>query len=360
MGQFYCIECGRTYNGENITDDFVCKASNCPSGTGMSFIPIENLHLKKFNCIECRTIYDENTVPNDYICKESNCVGNGLTGLIIPIEISEGESNTSNKKYFDYTRECGLCVLLLDSSESMFSDPAFNNYSLPSQYGNKFLNKAELLSKVVANSIFQLTVVNNSEDLYICAIKFDHRQSLIFNDNIKNIVDRHQTAEDFAKYIYDQLNEMKGEKDINSVLTMAHSYIEKFKTGDIPEIGNFAPIFHTQFLDYYNKSVSVPNIRTIIYTYGKQQKEYGAIQSPFSNGNLDLLIGAYFGENSDQGYSSLNEILGNCPLHGDRQLFVINQPQKLVALKLRGLFRMCSATGFCPKCNPNNTKNLLQ
>ena len=313
--------------------------------------------MQKYNCIECGEIYDENTIPDDYVCKKPSCPGNGLTGLIIPIETPEeetGGSTASDERAPSHTRECGLCVLLMDASGSMFFDPAFKEYSLPSQYGNEFCNKAEIISKAAAQAIFELQSMTNIQDAYICAIKFDHRQSLMFNDNIKNIIAQHQTAEIFARYLYDQLEEMKGGTDINSALTMAHSYIEKFRNSDIPGIVDFAPLYHKQYLPHYNKSENIPNIRTLIYTDGEQQEEYGSIQSPFSGGTLDLLMGAYIGEASDQGCSDLSKILSDCPIHGQRQFFVLDKPQKLATLK--GLFRMASgASGFCPKCIPSKS-----
>jgi len=311
--------------------------------------------MSKYNCIECGTIYTDNDIPEDYVCKGNDCPGNGLTGLIIPIEeeqITSGSSSSDNIKPVATTRECGLCVLLMDASGSMFFDPAFKGVHLPSQYGDEFCTKAEIVSKAAAQAIFQLQSMVNNTNAYICAIRFDHTQALMFNDTIHNIIQKYQSADKLARYFYDELSQMKGGTNINSALEMAHSYIEKFTAGSILGMGDFVPLYHKQYLPQFQQSEDIPNIRTLIYTDGEQLDEYGAIKNPFAGGNVDLLMGAFIGSTLDLGCTDLSNIISQCPIHGEKQFFVLDAPKKLAAL--RGLFRMASGTsGFCPKCIPN-------
>lgn len=315
--------------------------------------------MGRFQCIECTKIYDENTVPDDYVCKVTDCAGNGLTGLIIPVEISNEENGQSVENHFVYTKECALCILLLNASEEMFLEPAFKGYSFPSQYGKKFYSKAELLSRIVAKSIFELRSMCGADHLYICTIKYDHRQSIIFNENVKNIITQYQTAENLARYLYNQLEEMKGDTDINSALSLAYSLIEKFKEGDIKEMKKFAPMYHSAYAARYNQAFIIPTVRVLIYTYGGQQREYNFAKDSFVDQRFSLLIGAYLGEVSDQGYRDLREILDTCLIHNEEQLFLIDSPKKLMSLQLRGLFDITEGvTGFCPKCLPGKTSLL--
>jgi hypothetical protein len=65
--------------------------------------------------------------------------------------------------------------------------------------------------------------------------------------------------------------------------------------------------------------------------------------------NHDILIGAYFGQESDQGCAELKTLLSNCPIHNSPQFFLFDKPSNIGNLKY--LFRMASgASGFCPKC----------
>lgn len=308
--------------------------------------------MKKFKCVECSKIYNENTLPEDYMCKDSACPGGGILGVLVEIpEENEIGGNISDGENYIQKKECGLCVLLMDASRSMFMEHAFKDNPLPSSYGNEYMNKAEMVSKAAALAIFSLKdmALEGNKEAHICAIKFDHRRSVMFNDTIKNIIAQHQDVELFAKYIYDHLAQMQGGTDINTALNLAHSYIEKFKNGTIPGMGDYTPHYQQEFFERYNKSEWIPNIRTLIYTDGDQQKEYGPIQSPFSGGIVDLLMGAYIGKSSESGCGALQEVLSDCPQHGQRQFFIVDGAEK--SKGLRGLFRMASGTsGFCPQC----------
>jgi len=310
--------------------------------------------MKQFTCVECGEIYDDlkNVPPSSMVCQKTTCPGGGLTGLIIPIEgqINTNTSDSSNQSiYQDNTsKEAGLCVLLMDASGSM-GDPAYKDYSFPSKYGGDKLTKREVITDVAAKAIFELQLMSKKDSAYICAIKFDNTQAVMFTDTVTNILNKHGNAQNLAKYLYDELALLNGGTDINSALKMAHSFVDKFLSGSVPGMGNYVPIFHTQFAPKLNKSIDVPNVRVLVYTDGEQLSEYGTIINPFKNSEPDLLMGAYVGQESDNGSKELKSIIGNCPIHGTPQFFVLDNPQKIATL--RGLFRMASGTsGFCPTC----------
>lgn len=316
--------------------------------------------MSKHICIECQEIYLESDIPTDFVCKKTSCPGNGLTGLIIPLEGEEPNVQPSigTQPYVSQeTRECGLCVLLMDGSGSMFLDPPFKGINLPSTFGEEFCNKAEIVCKAAANAIFELKPMTHKDNAYLCAISFDHSQAMMFNDSIDNIIDRFQEPLTLANFFYNELKKMKGGTDINSALKMAESYVSKFLIGDIPGMGKFSPMTQQQWLDGLGKSIDVPNVRVMIYTDGEQLPEYGAIQNYFTekrHTEVDLLMGAFIGDAQDSGCEELRTVLSDCPLHNSKQFFVLDTPQKMAAL--RGLFRMASGTsGFCPNCLPNQT-----
>ena len=315
--------------------------------------------MKHYQCVDCGKIYDESNRPDDFVCKLHNCPGNGLTGLIIEVEEqTEITENNPTKPRGGITppplpiqKEVGLCVLLMDASGSMFYDPAFKGQKFPSSFGNEFLNKAEMVSKCAANAIFQLKDITLKEhqEAYIMVIKFDHKQSLMFHKPIKNLIQEFGEPNNFAKYIYDELSEMKGGTNINGALDMAYSFISKFKEGNIPGIGDFEPMYDSIHLPNKGGDYEIPNIRAMIYTDGEQLPDYGALRNPFKAHDPDLLLGAFIGDKSEMGCYELRNIVSRCPIHNQDQFFIIDSPQSQSTL--RRLFRMASdASGFCPSC----------
>ncbi|MBU3012676.1 VWA domain-containing protein [Polaribacter vadi] len=306
--------------------------------------------MKYYYCVECpqtpELVYDDSTKPDNFICQRAECPGNGLTGLVIEAPYPGGGGTK-----VPIAQEVGLCVLLMDASGSMFFDPAFKGQRFPSTFGNAFLNKAEMVSKCAANAIFQLKDISlkKHQEAYIMAIKFDHNQSLMFLKPIKELIQEFGEAVNFAKYLYEELEQMKGGTNINSALEMAYSFISKFKEGNIPGIGDFEPMYDSIHLPNKGGDYEIPNIRAMIYTDGEQLAEYGALQNPFMEHDPDLLLGAFIGDQSEVGCDQLRNIVSKCPIHNQDQFFIIDSPQSQSTL--RRLFRMASdASGFCPSC----------
>ncbi len=105
------------------------------------------------------------------------------------------------------------------------------------------------------------------------------------------------------------------------------------------------------------ESVSVPNVRVLLYTDGMQRDAQGnrtLHPNPFTSNplpglNHDVVIGAFFGQATDEGCQELQSLLARCPRHDEPQFFLFNSPDQTDDLK--ELFRMASgASGFCPRC----------
>ena len=104
-------------------------------------------------------------------------------------------------------------------------------------------------------------------------------------------------------------------------------------------------------------SVSIPNARVLIYTDGQQfdanknrrLKGNPFIKKPLPGLNHDIVIGAFFGQERDEGCRELKSLLSKCPIHDETQFFLFDTPDRVNYLQT--LFRMASgASGFCPIC----------
>jgi hypothetical protein len=294
--------------------------------------------MKQYQCLDCDHMYDENNKPHDSICKRQDCSGFGLV-----VEIAGPGGGTGP------IRQLGLCVLLMDASGSM-EDVAFKDQTFMSKYDpSKPMSKREVITDNAARAIFELESMVNKDEAYILAVKFDHRQAEMFKMTVADLINRYGTPHALAKYLYDELAAMNGGTNINDALNLAKRKTSEFLNGQMYDMGNYEPLNHVQFSPQLNQAIDVPNVRVLIYTDGDQQTEYGPIVNPFKNSQVDYLMGAYFGSQSDYGAENLKKVIGSCPIHNTPQFFVIDTPQKTTTL--RGLFRMASGTsGFCPSC----------
>lgn len=246
--------------------------------------------------------------------------------------------------------EVGLSVILMDASSSM-TDQAFE--------GNP-QSRMRLVASSAASGIFDLERMQNNPNAYVAAFKFDDRVELMFMDTVKNLIDKYDgQVKKFADYIYNELFEMQQGTDINKALKQAHIFVEKFmkKELDIFPTDKYTPM--KQRILKYNSvdSVSIVNVRVLIYTDGMQYDTHGnneLLPNPFKTDpieglNHDIVIGAFFGNSKDEGCKDLKKILSKCPIHDEKQFFVFEDPSKIGELK--HLFRMASgASGFCPNC----------
>jgi hypothetical protein len=277
--------------------------------------------------------------------------GQGTHSLTVKAWDDQGRSEISKPVSIvitpQTTPEVGLCVILMDASASM-TDPAFPDSPV---------SKMRLVAKSAANGIFDLKRMQNNPYAYITVFKFDDRVELILMETIEKLINRFDTDEKkFENYLYDELFKMQQGTDINQALLQAHSLVDKFLKGQLPNfpIKKYRPMMQ-RILTSNGDSVFVPNIRVLIYTDGRQFA-HGTktlhpnpfTQSPLEGLNHDIVIGAFFGKEDDEGCQDLKSILSKCPIHDELQFFLFDDPSRISSLKY--LFRMASgASGFCPK-----------
>jgi hypothetical protein len=246
-------------------------------------------------------------------------------------------------------REIGLSVLLMDASSSM-TDPISEQ-----EPKTRMLQVAES----AASGIFDLQRLQNNQDAWVKAFKFDDRVVPMFEDSVAGLIKRFdKDVRKFSAYIYDELFSMQQGTDINAALKAAYTYIDAFlqKKLNFP-VPNYSPMYQSIMKGGSATSVSIPNIRVMMYTDGRQydaQEGRHLKPNPFlkppAGLNHDVLIGAFFGRASDDGCAELKELVIFCPTHEDtKQFFLFDTPKKIDLMK--HLFRMASgASGFCPLC----------
>jgi hypothetical protein len=246
-------------------------------------------------------------------------------------------------------REIGLSVLLMDASSSM-GDPIS---------GNDPKTRLQQVAESAAAGIFDLQRLQNNQDAWVKAFKFDDRVQPMFEDSVAGLIKRFdRDARKFADYIYDELASMQQGTDINAALRAAYNYVDGFlqRRLDFP-VRNYIPMNQTIMRGGSSNSISIPNIRVMMYTDGRQYDAQGGRHlkpNPFLKPppglNHDVLIGAFFGSASDEGAAELKQLVSACPSHeGVKQFFLFDTPKKIDHMK--HLFRMASgASGFCPLC----------
>ena len=246
--------------------------------------------------------------------------------------------------------EVGLSVILMDASASM-AEVA---------YKESPIIKMKLVAITAASGIFDLERLHNNPNALVAAFKFDDRVELMFMDTVANLITRfNKDVTAFANFIYEELEMMQQDTDINQALSQAHIFVDKFlkKQLDGLPVSKYRVMMQS-ILKYGSvEAISIPNIRILIYTDGMQfDSNKGTIlrpnpfsQYPLEGLNHDIVIGAFFGQESDKGCKELQNILNRCPIHDELQFFLFDNPAKIGNLKY--LFRMASgASGFCPKC----------
>jgi hypothetical protein len=256
-----------------------------------------------------------------------------------------------NVKWVDVVPEVALCIILMDASASM-SEPV---------YKGSPLTRMELVATTAASGIFDLERMQNNPYAFVAAFKFDDRIEPMFIDTIANLIYRYdKDVSKFANYILEELKKMLQGTDINQALKEAYNFVDKFLKKELP---NFPlkkyRVMMQRILKHgaATESVSIPNVRVLIYTDGMQYDAVGGrtlLPNPFTQHPLkglehNIVIGAFFGQEDDDGCKELQSLLSRCPIHDELQFFLFDRPGKIG--NLRHLFKMASgASGFCPKC----------
>jgi len=246
--------------------------------------------------------------------------------------------------------EVGLSVILMDASSSM-TDVAFEGSPL---------SRLRLVATSAAAGIFDLERMHNNPNAFVAAFKFDDRVEMMFLDTVANLIDKYdRDVRRFAGYIYDELFKLQQGTDINKALSTAHAFVDKFMKKQLPDFPrrNYYPMIQRILKYKSTQAVSIPNVRVLIYTDGMQYDANGSkilhdnpfTRYPIEGVNHDIVIGAFFGKENDDGCKELKGLLSRCPIHDVEQFFLFDRPEKIGNLKY--LFRMASgASGFCPRC----------
>jgi hypothetical protein len=302
--------------------------------------------------VDDRKIGEDSSTPHSYAYVASKgehlitakvSDANGATAVSAPVRITVTPT-------VERVPEVALCIILMDGSSSM-TEPVFKGSPL---------SRMRLVATTAASGIFDLERMQNNPYAFVAAFKFDDRLELMFIDTIANLIYRYdKDVTKFANYLYDELYKMQQGTDINQALTQAHSFVEKFLKGQLPNfpLKKYRVMMQRILKHGPVESVSIPNVRVLIYTDGMQFDSVGNrglnqnpfIQYPIEGLNHDIVIGAFFGQGNDDGCSELQGLLSKCPIHDETQFFLFDKPAKIGNLKY--LFRMASgASGFCPKC----------
>jgi von Willebrand factor type A domain len=277
-------------------------------------------------------IFDKCTI--DGICPTCS-YGDGI--LIQKEKTPDKKGEPANE-----ARQIGLGILVMDASGSMRS----------AAFPNSPAKKRQLIAASAARGILELETTMNISDAYISIVMFDTKTLHVLIDTAENLINKYSDPMQFITFFKENLEKFGGGTDINSALEFAKEIRDDLIIrGDLSKWGgpnNIEPIEHVLF-DKNNNSITVPNIRILIYTDGEDTENGGRITNPFANEPVDILMGAYFGQGEENGCTKLMNALSECPTHGVKQFFLINDPNRIQTLK--NLFRMASGTsGFCPVC----------
>ncbi|WCF98077.1 vWA domain-containing protein [Porphyromonas gingivalis] len=269
-------------------------------------------------------------------------------------EIETGTFDFELPEEEDQNNEYGLCVLLMDASGSMEEKP----------FEESSYTKKELIAKTAAHGIFDLKDNHLAKNAFIVAFKFDNNiKPLIPLNSIANIVNAYRVPENLEHYILSELNRESGTTDINGALKVAYQQAYDFIQGNLKGLlgDDYNVMYHAVTDTQKGKNIQIPNVRVFLYTDGLQyvNGKSDPLINPFAKSKefgVDILMGGYFGPDSDEGSEELERILSYCPEHNEKNFFLFDKPDKIGTL--RNLFRMASgASGFCPKCLEKQEKD---
>ncbi|MEL7221825.1 MAG: hypothetical protein AAGJ93_10930, partial [Bacteroidota bacterium] len=192
-------------------------------------------------------------------------------------------------------RDVGLCILLMDASGSMSEKP----------FSNAESTKAELIARSAARGIFDLESMTMTQNAYLCIIMFDANVKQIAFDTVSNLLRKHHRDPiRFEQFLLSKLKEMGGMTDLNKALLAAEALANKFLNKSIPSFQDYTVMKH-RIMKKDAKTISVPNVRVLLYTDGHHNATGEVVVNPFQGQSPDLLMGAYFGAASDKGNQQL-------------------------------------------------------
>lgn len=279
------------------------------------------------------------------------------SGVLMESDVTGGGTNTGGNTgtttgNTEVKKGIGLYIFLIDSSGSMFMDDAFPNVPM---------KRAKLVSGQVASAIFEMQNLNKKEDAYLFVMCFDHRLKPFINFmNVKQVFDKYGDVKTLETSLYKEMESLNGATDINLALETAYNHAQRFINGEMETIGKVEPMTNSVLNPQTGDDKTFPNVRCLVFTDGEQYTGKGNEKiegNPFANFQyngqfVNVLMGAFHGDNSNAGFNQLKSIMGNCHIHNIPQFFHFSEASQ--TMRMRHLFRMGSGpAGFCEKCLDN-------
>ena len=139
---------------------------------------------------------------------------------------------------------------------------------------------------------------------------------------------------------------------ITKALTLAREIDQGARRGDLRQFGldsSFQLMVHDIHRPTEDDMITVPNVRTLIYSDGKHNPNDGSpLRNPYEGDEVSTLMSVFFGE-EQEGAREMKSLACLCPIHKIPGFFLISNPERYQTL--RHIFRMASGTsGFCARC----------
>jgi hypothetical protein len=175
---------------------------------------------------------------------------------------------------------------------------------------------------------------------------------LFYKKTVGEVINTYKTVESLAQFFREAFEKRQGATDINGALLAAYNMVKQFTEKTFPGWDNYEVLKRPVPFTKEGVSKRISNARVFLYTDGAQwhNQKSEPLVNPFQNyPDCDILMSAFIGKSTDNGYSQLHGISGTCPNHGVRQFFLMDDVKKYTSI--RGLFRMSSGgSGFCSEC----------
>ena len=301
---------------------------------------MEVSEMAKYKCDECGREFEE--MSDDGFCP--------CGGILLRVEEPKVKGLVEEPKV---EGECGLGILVLDFSGSM-TEKAFSEERYP-EFPQR---KIDLVAHALGSALPSMRSISKAEYAYVALIGFANDAKLI---EIKKAPEIKEDAKYWRNWTYKKqeeiLEELGNGTNISRALEVAYDVYDAALNGKMDKYGikEFAPMYHD--IDIAGKIVKVANVRVFLYSDGEHiESYYGPLINHFENAtlipgesNVSGLMTAYFGLPNTEGYRTLEDIAGVCPIHKVKGVMHINSPERYKLL--RKIFHMASAaSGFCAEC----------
>jgi hypothetical protein len=222
--------------------------------------------------------------------------------------------------------------------------------------------KIDLITGAAASGITDLYSITSSTDAFIALIAFGASARFLkdpsgnlFLKSIHDIQEEFPTAEQLGKFLSNALQnqcaDISGSTNITEALTLGKEVDSSARIGSLSKYGgpdNFVLKEHDILVKKTNRTESIPNIRTMIYSDGGHN--VGHLSNSYAADEYSTLMTMFFGPYSNAGAKQMENMACVCPDHEKKGFFLIDVPTKYTTL--RHLFRMASgASGFCESCS---------